>query len=504
MKKILLTISAITLASSNFFGQCQIDLSSPKSKFCSNDSTTITAKPFTLTSLPNVEDNTEIFNLKTVGIPDYVVQDIKINGANSALASLILPIKYSKETSVNLSDIKLTNTVVTSGSLNLQFTTDLNQDLKIIFELPYFTINGKRVKDSINIKGDPNAKSGTLFSDELKIDLTNAIIDFTAGNPSKYNIISYEGSSTLKISTKILSAKETGNLKISLTNLKFAENISYTWFKNTTKLKDNTPNITVKDAGKYIVETTSNCGTARDTIEIFVVEKPSNILKVNGNLTFCEGKEKTILKAASNPNFTYKWSNDMKDSSVSIDKSGDYSVTITNDICVTESEVVKVKVNPNPTVTLSKKDTTIFKGDVIILKANGATSYVWNTKSNKDTINIKNAGTYKVVGTNEFGCTSSDSMKLSVKVKTTGITDLASDKFQVYPNPASNNVYISLANFTNSTLRIYDLIGNEVFHQVINTEVTEVPVNQFAKGMYLVKIENANSNTIESKRFVVE
>ena len=95
-------------------------------------------------------------------------------------------------------------------------------------------------------------------------------------------------------------------------------------------------------------------------------------------------------------------------------------------------------------------------------------------------------------------------MKLSVNVKTTGITDLESDNFQIYPNPTSNNVYISLANFTNTTLRMYDLIGNEVFHQVIKNEVTEIPVNQFVKGMYLVQIENANSNTIESKRFVVE
>ncbi len=260
----------------------------------------------------------------------------------------------------------------------------------------------------------------------------------------------------------------------------------------------------MKDAGKYFVQTTSNCGTAKDSIEITVVEKPSNTLTVAGNLTFCEGKEKTTLKAAVNPKFSYKWSNASKDASITVDKTGDYAVTITNDICVTESEVIKIKVNPNPIVTLTKKDTTIYKGDAVKIKANGATSYVWNTNSKSDTITIKDAGVYKVVGKNEFGCTSADSMKLSVKVKTTGISDLTSTNFDVYPNPASKNVYISLANFTNSTLRIYDLIGNEVFHQVINTEVTEVPVYEFAKGMYLVKIENGNATTIESKHFVVE
>ena len=239
-------------------------------------------------------------------------------------------------------------------------------------------------------------------------------------------------------------------------------------------------------------------------VKITVVEVPSNKININGPLTFCEGKNKTILKAVSNPKYIYKWSNASIDSNLTITKSGDYSVTITNDICGTLSEVIEIKVNPNPMIKLSKKDTTIFKGDIIVLKVSGATSYLWNTNSKYDTISIKEAGTYTVVGTNEFGCTSSDSMKLSVNVKTTGITDLESDNFQIYPNPTSNNVYISLANFTNTTLRMYDLIGNEVFHQVIKNEVTEIPVNQFVKGMYLVKIENANSNTIESKRFVVE
>ena len=505
MKKILLTISAITLASSYFFGQtpnCSVKISSLKTKICSDETTSITAIVSSITSLPNVSDSSQIFAMKNI----KEINSQVIAGVNSGFVKgLTFPIPdFNKETTLNIPNIKLKNTVVTSGNLDIKFTTDLNQGLQIIFELPYFKINGKSLIDTIQISGNQSAKSGEKFTSNVSIDLTNAIIDFTAGDPSKFNVISYKIKSSLTLNTTFLTGTETGDLKVTLKDLKFAENITYTWYNNTTKLKDATPNITGKDAGKYFVQTTSNCGTVKDSIEITVVEKPSDKISVTGNLTFCAGKEKTILKAAVNPKFTYTWSNDSKDASVTIDKSGDYSVKITNDICSTPSEVIKIKVNPNPMIKLSKKDTTIYKGDIVKLKVSGASSYVWNTKSKYDTISIKEAGTYTVVGTNEFGCTSSDSMKLTVKVKTTGITDLASDKFQVYPNPASNNVYISVANFTNSTLRMYDLIGNEVFHQVIKNEVTEVPVNQFAKGMYLVKIENANSNTIESKRFVVE
>lgn len=583
MKKILLTFSAFALASSYFFGQtsnCSVKISSLKTKICSGESTKLETISSNTISAANFSENSEVFNFSTLKEQSNV-SSAKIMINSGVLQGVELPFSISnlnKESKIELNGIIIKNAVISSGSLNLQFTTDLNQDLKIAIELPYFKIGGKALTDTILIKGNINAKPGELFTSIISLNLTNAIVDFTAGDNTKSNIIKYNIIPTINISTKIFTGKETGNIKVELKDLKFAENITYTWFKNKTKLIDATPNITVKDAGKYLVQTTSTCGTVKDSIEIIVVEKPTNKLTVNGNikfcegkektilkaaanpkytykwtdasidsmltitksgdysatitndicvtqsevikitavevpsnkiningpLTFCEGKNKTILKAAENPKFTYKWSNDSKEAYVTIDKSGDYSVTITNDICSTPSEVIKIKVNPNPVIKLSKKDTTIYKGDIVKLKVSGASSYVWNTKSQSDTITIKEAGTYTVVGTNEFGCTSSDSMKLSVKVKTTGITDLASDKFQVYPNPASNNVYISVANFTNSTLRMYDLIGNEVFYQVIKNEVTEVPVNQFAKGMYLVNIENANSNTIESKRFVVE
>lgn len=504
MKKILLSISAIVLASSNFFGQCKVTLSTEKPKICSDETTSIKALVSHITSVPNIADSFQIFDLGNV-------KDINsniISGVNMGiLKDLTFPIpNLEKETNMNIPNLKLKNTVVTSGSLDIKFTTDLNQNLQIIFELPYFKINGKSLIDTIQISGNQSAQAGEKFTSNINIDLSNAIIDFTAGDPAKFNVISYKITSSLTLKTTILTGKETGDLKVTLNDLKFAENITYSWFTEKTKLNDNTPNVTVKDAGKYIVETTSNCGTARDTIEIFVVEKPNDKLTVSGPLSFCEGKDKAILKAATNPNFTYKWSNDSKDASVSIDKSGDYSVTITNDICVTESEVVKVTVNPNPSVklSLSKKDTTIYKGDVLNLKATGATSYEWNTKSNKDTINIKDAGVYKVTGTNQYGCSSSDSVKVSVKVKSAGIADVQNMNFNVYPNPATEKVFIQLENYTNTSLKVYDLIGNEVFKQVIKETITEIPVSHLTKGMYILKIENVLSNTHESKRLIIE
>ena len=141
MKKIFLTILAISLTSSYFFGQCKTSLYTPNSKICSNEYATLTANPSFITSVPNTKDSSEVFNLSTIKeINQTVVAGIQ----SGLLGGLSLPIPdFSKESPMDLNGIKLKNNIVTSGSLNLTFTTNLNQDLTVIIEFPYFKINGK-------------------------------------------------------------------------------------------------------------------------------------------------------------------------------------------------------------------------------------------------------------------------------------------------------------------------------------------------------------------------
>jgi len=78
----------------------------------------------------------------------------------------------------------------------------------------------------------------------------------------------------------------------------------------------------------------------------------------------------------------------------------------------------------------------------------------------------------------------------------------------IYPNP-NNGIFT--VSFDNSDaqqvdLRIINVIGNEIYHEVIprsEIQVTKtIDLNRFAKGLYYVKIETENYSSV--RRVVVK
>jgi hypothetical protein len=347
-----------------------------------------------------------------------------------------------------------------------------------------------------------NINSTGLVSFQKEFDLTNAIVDFSAGNPSQYNIVSYKVRPSIKITTKTFTGTEIGNLKIDLSNLTFTENISYKWYLDNNQIVDkNTPSIEVNKSGLYKVVTTSNCGTAENTVQINVIERPSKEVSVLGNLTFCDG-DSVKLKALGIG--SYKWTNNAITDEIIIKKSGVYNVTITNDICTSTSENIKVTVNENPIVKLNHKDTTIIIGSDLTLKASGANSYEWNDNSKQETLLVNQAGTYTVTGKNEFGCTSSATIKVDVREKGAGLTNLNNVKVAVSPNPSSDILHVTVEEFKNKAISLVDLKGNLILNQSLNSVNTTIAVDSFAKGIYILNVVDGSNSVLNSQRVVIE
>lgn len=87
-----------------------------------------------------------------------------------------------------------------------------------------------------------------------------------------------------------------------------------------------------------------------------------------------------------------------------------------------------------------------------------------------------------------------------------GITNVSAgiDKFIVYPNPATDNVYISLSlnEATNATVQVTDAMGrvvNNVANQQFEKGVHKLTVNTaaLAAGMYTVKVQTAKGSLAE-------
>ena len=497
MKKILFSILTLVLGISKYNAQCNVTLSSDKQKFCSDESTILNATPSDLKSIPDFSDSKKVFDVKDLKLDQTYIGLIN----NGTLSGLTFPFNETNgEFNMNIQGVQLKNTIISSGSLKITIETDLKQDLKVVFELPFFKINGKSLKDSIMVTANTNSTGLVSFPKEF--DLTNAIVDFSSGDPSKFNIVSYKVKPSIKITSKIFTGTEIGNLKLDLKNLTFTENISYKWFLNNNELANkNTPNIEVNKTGMYKVITTSNCGTAEKSIEINVVERPSKEVSILGKLTFCDG-DSVKLKALGTG--SYKWTNNAITDETIIKNSGIYNVTITNDICTSTSENIKVTVNENPIVKLNHKDTTIIIGSELNVKATGATSYEWNDKTTNDNITIKDAGIYTVKGKNDVGCVSSASIKVDLREKGAGLTNLNNVKVAVSPNPSSDVLHITLDEFKNKAISIIDLKGNMIINQSLNTVNTAISVDTFAKGVYILNIVDGSNSVLNTQRIVIE
>ena len=505
MKKKLLFITSLFVGGLlNVNAQCTVSLNRDKTKICSNDKVTLNATPSSQKSIPNTSKTETVFDLST----DANFQSAKdfVNGGIFNGKSFTLTVPPGKFT-LPLVGLQLKNTIISSGSIDVSIKTDLKQDLKIVFELPYFIKNGKALKDSFMIDGKAPGIGYQTISKTF--DLANSTIDFSAENPANYNIVSYKINPTIKISTTTFTAKETCDLTLDLKGINFTENITFAWYKDG-KVIANQANasLDVTETGKYKVETTStttNC-IAQDTISIQVVQLPVKDVTKTGDLTFCEGNSVTLSAVAKGTGYKYTWSDKSTGNSLIVKKTGSYTVTVTNDICSITSDPIAVTVNPNPIVKLNQKiDTTIVVGSQLVLRASGAKEYLWSTNSKLDSIVVKDSNNYIVTGKNEFGCTSTASVKIKLREKKAGLAENTIN-FSISPNPATSFLKIDLAetNATSINASIYDLSGKLVVKTEVSTAKSVLNIESLDKGMYVLVLEDQANTTLNSARFVVE
>jgi hypothetical protein len=79
------------------------------------------------------------------------------------------------------------------------------------------------------------------------------------------------------------------------------------------------------------------------------------------------------------------------------------------------------------------------------------------------------------------------------------------NSFTISPNPATSKLTLNLQQLTtlkNTTISIYDIQGKLLIQQSITQPQTELNIAAFAKGIYIIKVNNDN-NCMQSK-FVKE
>ena len=265
---------------------------------------------------------------------------------------------------------------------------------------------------------------------------------------------------------------------------------SYLWNTN-----ENTPSIFVEDEGIYSVTVTDNNGCEGETsVEVFVNEGLEP--QITGSTEICEG-ESTTLDAG--PGFsTYLWSNGDMTQTTSVNNSGNFTVSVTNDTGCEGEANVSVVVHPNP-IGQANSNSPICVGEQILFNADGGTGYLWSGPQGfgsnvQDPMildaQIGDSGIYSVTIVDDNGCSDVEVLDVIVNALPNGSISANSKYCEGEPielNASGGNDYswsgpsnftsqdqnpiIPNANGTNSGVYIVTITNAENCTQVLSTEI---------------------------------
>ncbi len=176
--------------------------------------------------------------------------------------------------------------------------------------------------------------------------------------------------------------------------------------------------ITVQQTGNYNVFTTdtANCNYY-DTIHIVI--NPAHSLNLGHDTAFCD-YHPYMLDAGSAFD-SYNWSTGATTQTISVNTTGTYFVSATNNYCsVSAYDTIHLTFHNLPLANAGYDDTICY-GSSTSLQASGGTSYHWNSSPYLSCTTCSNpiasplaTTIYTVTVTNSTGCTSSDHVTVNV------------------------------------------------------------------------------------------
>ncbi len=178
---------------------------------------------------------------------------------------------------------------------------------------------------------------------------------------------------------------------------------SYNWSTGETSRE-----ITVDRSGHYFVTVgnASGCSNSSSTVVVVVHARPQPVISAGGPTSFCEGGNVTLTAAAGFA--SYRWSNGATTREITVDRSGEYTVTVSDaNGCsgVSANMVVRVFDKPQPAITAGGPTTFCEGGNVTLAAPAGFTSYRWSNGASGREIRVQEAGSYAVTVTDGNGCT---------------------------------------------------------------------------------------------------
>jgi serine/threonine protein kinase, bacterial len=124
--------------------------------------------------------------------------------------------------------------------------------------------------------------------------------------------------------------------------------------------------------------------------------------------------------------------------------------------------------------------------------------YIWHGDS------IFSSGTYTDILVNQNGCDSVTTLELTISPTTNAFTPLLDKSLNVYPNPSAGliNIDINNPNVSAKSVRIMNILGNEIYNNTSPSSNTKVDLSQYGKGFYIVTITSQQESV--TRKILIE
>lgn len=224
---------------------------------------------------------------------------------------------------------------------------------------------------------------------------------------------------------------------------------------------------------------------------------------MNSSAAGCVNQAITLSDASSGTPTSWSWSMpggtpssaNTQNASVTYATAGSKVVSLTVTSGTASSTTSQtITVNTAPSLSVTPTATTICSGQLVVLKATGATSYAWTPGSSSAAnfpVTPAATTTYSVVGTAN-SCSSAPTSIVVTVTSCTGLQDLIShNELSVYPNPSTGIFTISSVNNTGKLdVTVMNMLG-----QTVKTESSKdskllvLDLSTCSKGVYYVKVQ---------------
>lgn len=261
---------------------------------------------------------------------------------------------------------------------------------------------------------------------------------------------------------------------------------TYSWSPN----GETSSSITVSPTGNttYSVTVSNNCGTATEQSTVSVNELPH--LVISPDTSICIGTALTLTATGSN-NVTWE-PGGLVGNSITINPVSDidYVPTASNN-CGSVSDTIEVTVNTppaQPSISLNGSS----------LESSTGATYQWYQDgqpingATDQTYLPTESGEYTVEVFDQNGCSSFSEPYTHVTV---GLDELSSSDINIYPNPSNGAFNVILSGLDNTSITVYNSIGEMVLNKQVNTALFVLDASQWANGIY--------SMVINSREYVV-